>query len=352
MIFIEKYPETGRICFPEELKKTQRLVFFDIETTGLSAYNSSLYLIGALVFENESWRLLQWFSPSLSAEIEILRAFFSFLKEDDLLVSFNGETFDINYLNACAAQYTIESPLSGMKHLDILKKVRKHRKLLGLNNLRQKTIEQFLGITREDRFSGGELISVYNTYSSKPDPRLLHLLLLHNEEDLLGMPALLPVLLYTEALENPGNPSEVFRNKSGSRLFICYRYNFEFPKDIVFDDISGIRCAFHSCQLSLEIPMIYDELKYFFPNYRDYYYLPVEDRAIHKKLGKFVDKAFRTPASPENCYTKQSGFFVPALKSSGLPIFKKNYDADMSYHALEERDRFITTYADLFFSAL
>ena len=351
MIVIDKTPALPNISFPQELQNEKRLVFFDIETTGLSSFQSSLYLIGVLVFEDGNVRLIQWFSPSLSSEIEILRAFFEFLRADDVLVSFNGETFDINYLNACADQYRIPSPLLQMKSVDILRIVRKHKKLLGLENLRQKTIEQFLCIQREDRYSGGELIPVYETYSENRNPRLLQLLLLHNEEDLLGMPALLPVLSYAEAVSHPGTPEEIYRNKSGSLLTLSYSFSYNFPRPLQFHDPRGIRCTFSDLYMTLEIPVIYDELKYYFPNYKDYYYLPVEDRAIHKKLGKFVDKAFRTQAAPDTCYTKHMGFFIPALKNSGFPNFKKSYDDLTMYHALENEEM-LGKYAEVFFSFL
>ena len=35
-------------------------VFYDIETTGLSRYSTFLYLIGAVMQENNKWFLYQW----------------------------------------------------------------------------------------------------------------------------------------------------------------------------------------------------------------------------------------------------------------------------------------------------
>ena len=351
MIVIDKKPVLSPVYFPEELNSAKRLVFFDIETTGLSSFSSSLYLIGTLTFEAGAVRLLQWFSPSLSSEIEILRAFFDYLREDDILMSFNGDTFDKNYLNSCADQYRIASPLPRMKSMDILKIVRKHRKLLGLENLRQKTIEAFLGIHREDRYSGGELISVYESYSQSRDPRLLELLLLHNEEDLLGMPALLPVLSFADAVTNPGTPEEIYQNKSGSRLTLSYVFSDTFPRSLSYEDPTGVRCSFSENRMKLEIPVIYDDLKYFFPNFRDYFYLPVEDRAIHKKLGKFVDKNFRIQAVPETCYTRQRGFFLPALKGGSFPCFKKTLNSDTAYHAMND-EKMPEKYAEVFLASL
>ena len=352
MIEIRKEPEIGPLTLPEELKTARRLVFYDIETTGLSAYSSSLYLIGALTLENGKCTLYQWFVPALSDELPVLRAFFSFLRPDDLLISFNGDTFDRNYLEACAMQYSIPSPLKTLESADLLKRVRKCRQLLQLPDLRQKSIEAFLGIHREDRFTGGELIRVYEEYTQKPSDEALRLLLLHNEEDLLGMPLLLPVLLYGEAVSAPGNPEEIWQNKSGSLLFVSYRFPHAFPRKLEYEDPAGIRCTFSEETLTVTIPVLHAELKYYFPNYRDYYYLPVEDRAIHKKLGRFVDKNFRVQASPENCFTKRSGLFVPALKGSGLPLYKTAFDADAGFHYMEDPAGFIGMYAGYFLSGL
>ena len=39
-----------------------------------------------------------------------------------------------------------------------------------------------------------------------------------------------------------------------------------------------------------------DTLKYFYDNYKDYFYLPKEDTAIHKSVATYVDKDFRQKA--------------------------------------------------------
>ena len=63
-------------------------------------------------------------------------------------------------------------------------------------------------------------------------------------------------------------------------------------------------------------------LKYFYPNYKDYYYLIYEDQAIHKSVGEFVDKGARVKATKETCYTKKSGSFLPQPSSLWTPDFK------------------------------
>ena len=57
------------------------LVIFDIETTGLSANVSSLYLIGALWYDTpkKEIKMCQWFADDYTSECTILEAFSSFV---------------------------------------------------------------------------------------------------------------------------------------------------------------------------------------------------------------------------------------------------------------------------------
>ena len=58
----------------------EEFLFFDIETTGFSPRNTSLYLIGAVCFLDEHWTFLQWFAETPSEECEILNAFLAFCR--------------------------------------------------------------------------------------------------------------------------------------------------------------------------------------------------------------------------------------------------------------------------------
>ena len=87
--------------------------------------------------------------------------------------------------------------------MDIYKKIKPYRKLLGLENMKQKSIEQFLGLAREDKYNGGQLIEVYREYLMTHESFLYDLLILHNEDDLKGMPSILPILCYADMMEAP-----------------------------------------------------------------------------------------------------------------------------------------------------
>ena len=217
-----------------------------------------------------------------------------------------------------------------MNSVDIYRKIRPLKKLLGLCSLKQKAVEAFLGVDRKDVCSGGELIEVYNEYLHTHDEGLLKLLLLHNEDDLKGMPSILPILCYADMMEAP--------------------FSLESQQIFTYDDMAGNACPFLSLtwksRCAIPVPLAYDsspvslelnrdtlvcnialyqgELKYFYSNYKDYYYLPLEDTAIHKSVGEYVDRDARTKATARTCYTKSRGSSSPSSALSGPRLSCRN----------------------------
>ena len=109
-----------------------------------------------------------------------------------ILVHFNGDGFDIPYLLKCCRRLELPYNFDCIKSVDIYKKIKPYRKLLGLENMKQKSIERFLGVSREDKCSGGELIQVYRDYLMCHESFLYDLLILHNEDDLKACPPSFP----------------------------------------------------------------------------------------------------------------------------------------------------------------
>ena len=63
--------------------------------------------------------------------------------------------------------------------------------------------------------------------------------------------------------------------------------------------------------LQLTVPLYRGELRHFYKDFANYYYLPEEDCAIHKSVGEFIDRSARKKATAKTCYTRASGLFVP-----------------------------------------
>ncbi len=319
----------------------ENLAFFDIETTGLSAVRSNLYLIGLVIWDNVggSWKLIQLFSEGMADEPELLRSFFTMLEGKRLLLSFNGDGFDIPFLTQLLQQYALPFRFDRPESLDLYKLLRPVKKMLQLPNCKLKTCEQFLGIDREDRFSGGELIYVYLDYLKAPDAEKLELLLLHNAEDLMNLPRLLPMLSYAYL------PSAAFRLQEfsvlplptgdGQVLDLHFESELTIPKPLDYEK-ERFTLSIEGNHLNLCVQLFYGELKYFFPDYKNYDYLPLEDTAIHRSVSAYMDKAHRVKATAKTAYQKKSGLFLPQLTPIFSPVFLKEYKGKVQYALYDE----------------
>lgn len=164
-------------------------MFFDIETTGFSPIYNRIYMIGMLVKEKGEYIAIQYLTENKADEAVLLRSFSDFIKPYDVLISFNGDSFDLRFTAQRMERLNINSDLTSKVSFDILKYIREEGFLLELENQKLKTLERYLGIFRDDLYSGGELISKYYEYEAG-DISQEPILLLHNLEDIINMPAL------------------------------------------------------------------------------------------------------------------------------------------------------------------
>lgn len=304
-------------------------VFFDIETTGLSWRNSHLYLLGVICFEEGRWTLRQWFCQRPSEEETVLEEFSKLLKSRTLLVHFNGKGFDLPYLMHKYTFYRKESPFEPLNQLDLYEKLLPCKKLLGLTHMRQRNLEIFTGLCRKDPFTGGDLISCYQEYLKTASEDLLNTLLLHNREDMEGMLALLPLLAFP-GLQN-GTLSFCIRGEQTEKNA---RFQLILPLSLpvcLDRTLQNIHFTVRDREAVLTVPFFEGTLKFFYENYKDYYYLPLEDEAIHKSVGVYVDRAHRRPAKAADCYRRVSGRFLPQFSQLFTPAFREDYRSSLLF---------------------
>ncbi|MDO4633655.1 MAG: ribonuclease H-like domain-containing protein [Eubacteriales bacterium] len=310
------------------------LLFFDIETTGFLASSSSLYLIGAVTWQDGRWMMTQWLAQTPSEEDQILKDFLSFAGDYRQIVHFNGDRFDLPYLNEKCSVYGLSNSLSRLISRDLYRTIRPLKKLLNLSALNQRSLEEWLGLQREDPYDGGELISVYKQYAKVPSEEALHSLLLHNQNDLEGMLALLPILSYLSI------PNGSFRVENCeiaedallvyARLALSLPRTFSYQNDFLYVTGSNDRIAF-------KVKGLQGTLKYFYKDYKNYCYLPEEDIAIHKSVAAFVDAKYREPAKASTCFGKKEGFYLPQKEAVFTPVFQKEYKSRPYYFACKEQ---------------
>ncbi len=175
---------------------------FDIETTGLSPARSYVILIGFMELSDEGCRLHQFFAENLSEEEDIIRAFLDVAKDTDVLLTYNGRTFDIPFMEKRMSMYpALADEKLRFYDLDMYTVISRFSPLKSfLPNLKQKTVESFLGLwtSREDEISGAESVDLYFRYLSDRDPETEELILCHNRDDVLQLARLMQVLRKTD----------------------------------------------------------------------------------------------------------------------------------------------------------
>ena len=340
-------------------------LLYDIETTGLNPKSSQLYLLGILLFHKENIELIQFFSESVLDEEEILEQFFQLCQTKKVLISFNGEGFDNRFIEAMAKSYG-KLPLHlYLKQLDLFKLIRKRKKFYGLESASLKSCERFLGIYREDRCSGGELISVYQEYLQDKGNEKKNMLLLHNREDIQNLPALFSFLAYENIFQgnvrfkraellawdemkeknyNHQNENSLqikdleLEERQNSRTSEKLCLKFSLPSSIPVPltlTPKNFLLEIKETSLCLTVPLYQGELCYFFKDYKDYEFIPSEDRVIHKSLAAIYPKEMREKAKASTAYQKMKTSFLPIFQEKEK-VFKKTYQDKQCFIPFKE----------------
>ncbi len=345
MQIIDENIDDIKVFYPlESIAPLEQILFIDIETTGFTARTSKLYLVGCLYYDH-GWKSRQFFADEYSDEETIVEEFFNFAEGFKVLIHYNGNNFDIPYLTAKSREFSLSYDFDTYVGIDVYRRISPYKNFLKLENCKQKTIEKFLNITREDQFSGGDLIGIYHDYVRTKEADLKRFLLLHNFEDLKGMLSILPILaycdLFTKKIKVTKVSASYYEDSSGAThseimMIMDLPADLLTPVSFLYD-----RCYFSGAggQGMLRVPLYEEEMKYFYANYKDYYYLPAEDIALHKSVSSFVDKEHREQAKAANCYTRKTSKFLPEWDALVTPFFKRKYESKELFFELTDERR-------------
>src|SRR4029450_12953620 len=103
-----------------------RTVFIDLETTGLSGGAGTVaFLVGLGFFDLGAFQVRQFLLTSHAAERALLAAVSRCFEGVDLIVSYNGKTFDVPMMETRWVFHRMEMPLDGIPHFDMLHPARR-----------------------------------------------------------------------------------------------------------------------------------------------------------------------------------------------------------------------------------
>ena len=182
----------------------ETLLFLDTETTGLAGGTGTVaFAVGLGWIDGARLRLVQWLITGFAGERELLARVRARLARSELLISFNGKSFDVPLLKARARLAGSELPFEGVGHLDLLHVTRRFLKV-GWPDCRLRTAEvEALRLQRVNDLPGAEAPAAWRRWLDRGDGSLLGRVLEHNRADLLSLAALLALLERPTSREAP-----------------------------------------------------------------------------------------------------------------------------------------------------
>ena len=174
----------------------ERVAYLDTETTGLSGGTGTLaFMVGMAELDGEAVRLRQWLITAFSGEAGMLAEVRRALAEIEMIVSYNGKSFDMPLLRDRLRLQRASLPEP--EHFDLLHSVRRLF-VRSWSDCRLATVEkELLGLLREDDLPGAEAPQAWKDFLAGDPSHRLHRVLSHNLLDLLSMLVLPPALART-----------------------------------------------------------------------------------------------------------------------------------------------------------
>lgn len=313
MYFIEK--TITNMLTKEQLPKdfnSEDAVFFDIETSGLSPKTSFIFLIGLLFIKNDNLILRQYFGQSIKDEINVLNNFLEDISHYKQIYNYNGTSFDFPFIMQRLEINNIDYCLETYENIDLYKILIKNKGLLKLKRYKLKNIEEYLNINRIDNFSGREIVQQYRNYQTTKDNELRLSILLHNEEDVINLYRIMPIL-------NEIISYKELESSKISNFKICLTDETVTFHGIINDDYHTFNCENELYSLNhnknnKQFTLIFNnyagEIYYCFENYKDYYYFPELSQVIHKSVAKFYKEHKYIKADKDNCFIKLNTKYI------------------------------------------
>ncbi len=320
------------ISYAIEKYFNEQTLFFDIECTGLSPRKSFIYLIGYATRKGDTVTITQLLAKDESDELELLKEFENVMENYPNLLGFNSTRFDESFILERCRKYKFNTSIKSKHHTDLYLMTTKARCLLDLPNFKQKTIENYLGLYRDDQYDGGQLIPVYQHYSLLGDTQSKELVLLHNFEDVKGMIYICDILSFPDLLSS--ELKYISHEIDGDKIRFEIETNINLPKSINKNREYGLYIIKNN-RIYVTLNLFEGELCTWLSDFKNYYYLIDEDMIIPKSLGESMDKSARRPAKRADCKVKAEGKYLQLPDKidigTSLRVFKESYESKEAF---------------------
>ena len=169
--------------------------FLDTETTGLAGGTGTYaFLVGVGSIDEEGFRLRQFFMRDYGEEASLLARLSEYLARFDVLVTYNGKTYDQPLLETRYRMARARHPFARLEHLDLLFGARRLWKLR-LESCRLVDLEhQILGVERHGDLPGEMIPYYYFEYLRSQQAFRLAPVFHHNAIDILSLACLTAIV--------------------------------------------------------------------------------------------------------------------------------------------------------------
>ncbi len=169
--------------------------FLDAETAGLAGgAGTYAFLIGVGRIAADGFRIRQFLMREFAEERSVLSALAAHLAQFDVLITYNGKTYDEPLLETRYRTLRLPSPFGRLQHLDLLVSARRLWKLR-LDSCRLMDLEQqILGVERDGDLAGELIPYVYCEYLRTREAVRLVPVLHHNAVDILTLACLTAIM--------------------------------------------------------------------------------------------------------------------------------------------------------------
>jgi uncharacterized protein YprB with RNaseH-like and TPR domain len=173
----------------------QRWAFLDTETTGLAGGSGTYaFLIGVGRITRDGFVVKQFFMREFAEEKSQLAALDEYLREFDVLITYNGKSYDQPLLETRYRMTRSKHPFTRLRHLDLLHGARRLWKLR-MENCKLIQLEQhILGVCREGDLPGHLIPYVYFEYLREREANKLVPIFHHNAIDILTLACLTAIV--------------------------------------------------------------------------------------------------------------------------------------------------------------
>jgi len=173
----------------------EKWCFLDTETTGLAGGSGTYaFLVGVGRITPQGFRVRQFFMRDFGEEASQLSALTEHLKQFDVMITYNGRTFDQPLLETRFRMARQRPPFSSMEHLDLLFGARRLWNLR-FDSCRLVELEnQILGVERQGDLPGELIPYVYFEYVRTHEIFRLLPVFHHNAIDILTLACLTAIV--------------------------------------------------------------------------------------------------------------------------------------------------------------